>query len=68
MFNTARRNAACSILLDFIFQSRGGQALAQRLPVAFKAVCSVPKRNLVKMPVCGSCHDVPALLSHSLDH
>lgn len=35
--------------------------------MAFKVVCNVPNRNLLKMPVHGNCHDMClALLSHSL--
>lgn len=34
--------------------------------MAFKAICNVPKRNLLKMPVHGNCHDMCLLCYHIL--
>lgn len=54
---TISRCAAWLVLPGFILQSRGGHAAAHRLPVAFATVCSMPARNLLKVPVLASlCH------------
>lgn len=45
--------------------SRAGE-VSQSLCVVFKAVCSMPKRNLLKMPLRVSCHDMCLLCYHIL--